>query len=106
MSPAMQLIIGPGDPVPLDAPRPRGLSAGEREIIRVARQQGGISPALAGRIRHSHSRGHSCRPGTGACCATAVVDGERSLRRLRSKGLMARVRPDRWIVADVQDPRD
>jgi hypothetical protein len=82
---------------PLNPPPARGLGRAHREILRVARERDGISPGMAGRIIHLHRSYMGCGSGEGACCAGAVEDGERALKRLRTKGLMARVHRDSWI---------
>lgn len=82
-----------------------GLTATQREILRVVRVEGFIRPVTAGRLVHAarmFGGANPCRtdrPQDEGCCQYASTDGVEALKRLVRRGLLVRAERGRYEIA-------
>jgi hypothetical protein len=98
-----QLTIDGGE-VPYPPPRPRPLTASQREIIRWTKAHGEIRSSEAGSAVHAwRTRGTCGRPlaiECLGCCEHAASDGYGACKRLERRGLLRHAGRGRWVLAD------
>lgn len=85
------------------APRARGLTDRQRDVLRFVRVHGVITATQAGRIMHASRDVGICKGvQVGRCCGYASTDGSAALQRLARRGLVVRTRRGVY-VARVHD---
>lgn len=97
MTPAQLDIFGKESPV--KARRSRGLTEAQREILRIARALGKVTPLQAGVATHIRRDALPCKPPPdgNACCVNCVKDGRVILGRLATKKLLTKATRDLWM---------
>lgn len=105
-----QTALFPGGS-PLDRQPRAPITVTQRKVLARLREDGSISPAIAGRILHEH-RGH-CGSGAkggryeagsrAACCSYASSDGLETLKRLVARGAIAHTGKGRYEPLPMTD---
>ena len=97
MTPTQLDIFGRESPV--KARRSRGLTEAQREILRIARATGKVTPLQAGVATHIRRDALPCHPPVDgdACCSNCVKEGRAILGRLTTKKLLFKATRDLWM---------